>query len=154
MKTLKSIIILLIVLTGFSLQINAQQTGKITGIVYEDKSNKAIPDVEIILNPLKTGTITGQNGKFTFSDILPGTYKIIISHVGYINQSKKIRLSENQILNLTFFLVQKIQKLDEFIIEDEYINNTPYKIDFIDKINIRESAASDIGVFLRSTQKV
>ena len=154
MKILRSIIILFIVLTGFNLQINAQQTGKITGIVYEDKSNKVIPDVEIILNPLKTGTVTGHNGKFAFNDILPGTYKIIISHVGYINQSKKINLSENQILNLTFFLVQKVQKLDEFIIEDEYINNTPYKIDFIDKINIRESAASDIGIFLRSTPNV
>ncbi|MCK4289095.1 MAG: TonB-dependent receptor, partial [Bacteroidales bacterium] len=131
-----------------------QKTGKITGTVYESETNKTIPDVEIIISALSIGTVTDANGKFVLENISPGNYTIIFSHIGYVKQSKKIKLEKNQTLKLTIFLVQKVQKLNEFIIKDEFINNTPYKIDHIDIINIRESAVSDIGVYLRSTPNV
>jgi len=78
------------------------QSGKVTlsGLVQNSQSKSAMPYVNILLKSEKSdstvsGTISREDGRFTIPGINPGSYRLLISYVGF--RSKNINVLVGQL---------------------------------------------------------
>ncbi len=78
MKFLLKINLFLLML---ALPVTAQTVLK--GIVKSKQTGKAVPNVNIVIEPLKVGTMSDIDGKFEFYNLPPGKFKFIFTHIGY-----------------------------------------------------------------------
>jgi len=126
MKLLKSALICIFFLNSFILF--SQEKYTISGIVSEKTSNETLIGVNILFPELNTGTTTNEYGFYSIT--LPkGTYKIIVSYVGFDNINDTISLTEN--ITKTFSLSETTENLDEVVIKEN-----------IEKLNIRKPQMS------------
>jgi outer membrane receptor protein involved in Fe transport len=61
----------------------AQNTGKITGKITDAKSGDPLPGVNIVLKGTYYGAATDLKGEFEINNVVPGTYEVAISSIGY-----------------------------------------------------------------------
>lgn len=101
----------------------AQEKFTISGTVVEENSNETLIGVNILFPEIQAGVTTNEYGFYSIT-IPPGTYKVIISYIGFSTLSKTIVLNENMTKN--FSLTNSIENLDEIIITEN-----------IEKLNIR-----------------
>ncbi len=66
-----------------SLNIFAQNNGRITGKVIDKANGQGLPGVNVILKGTYFGAATDIKGKFRIVNITPGSYVIKISLIGY-----------------------------------------------------------------------
>lgn len=83
-----------------SLQYELTATGKISGKILRSDNNKPIPFATVTLFSEKDSTtqkkITGPSGKYSFTKLKPGTYKISSSRILYKKQEVSITLDPNE----------------------------------------------------------
>jgi len=72
----------------------------ISGKVTDANSGEALIGVNVYLKNMQAGTITGSSGEYSFR-AESGNYTVIFSFVGYLQEEIKIKLSGNEILNVT-----------------------------------------------------
>ncbi|NMH89478.1 TonB-dependent receptor [Flavivirga algicola] len=95
------------------LSIEAQQKFTLSGTIFEKKSNETLIGVNIIFPEIQSGTTTNEYGFYSIT--LPeGTYKIVISYLGFATKSETIILSEDNTKN--FSLTDSSESLNEIII--------------------------------------
>ncbi len=70
------------------LKANAQNS--ITGRITDSKTNESLPGVNIVINELSVGAVSGINGYYTIKNLPKGTFLISYSYVGYETVTKKI----------------------------------------------------------------
>ena len=78
MKYLLSILILLI-----TFNLNAQESGNLSGTVTDAKTGETLPGVNVIIKGTYYGAATDFNGKFRINDISIGSYNVTVSLIGY-----------------------------------------------------------------------
>jgi hypothetical protein len=126
MTLLKSALICIFCLNSFILF--SQEKYTISGIISEKTSNETLIGVTILFPELNSGTSTNEYGFYSIT--LPkGTYKIIISYVGFDNINDTISLNEN--ITKNFSLTETSENLDEIIIKEN-----------VEKLNIRKPQMS------------
>jgi hypothetical protein len=76
---------LVFLVTVFSQQVNCRQTGQgvIEGRVTEAASNNPVPFANVVIYGTNTGTLTDDNGNFSFRNIEPGYIKIAVTCIGF-----------------------------------------------------------------------
>tara|TARA_R110002050_G_scaffold300364_1_gene469402 strand:- start:9240 stop:11615 length:2376 start_codon:yes stop_codon:yes gene_type:complete len=105
------------------LWLNAQEKFTLSGTILEEKSNESLIGINIIFPNLSTGTTTNEYGFYSIT--LPkGSYKIVISYLGYNSITETIFLSDD--ITKNYALSDSTENLDEIIIT----NN-------IEKLNIK-----------------
>ncbi|MFI0431353.1 carboxypeptidase-like regulatory domain-containing protein [Mariniflexile sp. HMF6888] len=111
---MKNIIICFLFIFCFSnIPTNAQDKFTLKGIVSEEKNNETLIGVSIIFPELKAGTTTNEYGFYSIT--LPkGTYKIIISYLGFVTINETITLSNN--LTKNFNLTDSLETLNEIVL--------------------------------------
>ncbi len=72
----------------------------LTGLTLDADSKKSIEGVSIYIQELNLSTISDIDGKFFFSDLEPGTYKITIKRIGYAGEKLEIIFPETNKLNI------------------------------------------------------
>lgn len=118
MKTLKTIIILLIIpITVFA------QKASLRGKVVDAVSNEPLPFVNIVVSGTTTGTITNLDGDFLLSGLNPGFIRVETYFVGYKPAiSSEIEVS---VANTNFIEIQmEIQKEQ---IEEVTVTASPFR---------------------------
>ena len=135
-------------------QVVFAQTGMITGTVYDKTSGKALPNVNVVLLPPGIGAVTDTGGVYTLLEVPEGTSQMVVSHIGFIEHSRKVMVHPGQTVTTDVYLVPKVEELEELIVADEGAEITPYRVNRIDLPEIRKAANSDIGTFLRTTPNV
>jgi outer membrane receptor protein involved in Fe transport len=92
--------------------VKAQQKITVTGLV---KSNGGAPlhGAGVFLSPGKKNAVTDENGKFQFSDIPAGVYKIRITFIGFRDQTQNIELPLKGNKSLVFSLEEDKNDLSE-----------------------------------------
>ncbi|RMF58196.1 MAG: hypothetical protein D6748_09395 [Calditrichaeota bacterium] len=86
MRTYLSFILLLIYLVpSFSqdLQVTAESGGTITGMVYDQQTQSPLSLVDVYLDSIFIGAITGRDGRFILRYIPDGTYTLVVERLGY-----------------------------------------------------------------------
>lgn len=87
--------IVIYMLLGQTLLFAQQSTVTVSGVVKDKASQAALPYVNIILkheadSAFVGGTITGDDGRFTFTSIQPGNYYFQVSYTGYVTVKQKL----------------------------------------------------------------
>src|SRR5260221_14622246 len=81
MKSFKYVFILAAVM--ISISASAQQTGTIKGKIIEQATKQPISGVSITVKERQLTVVSDNAGLFSISNIVPGTYSLTISHVGF-----------------------------------------------------------------------
>ncbi|MEP3836102.1 MAG: TonB-dependent receptor [Algibacter sp.] len=103
--------------------LNAQSKYTLSGTISEEKSNETLIGVNIIFPEISAGTTTNEYGFYSIT-VPEGTYKIVISYIGYSTISQTITLTKD--ITKNFSLIDTLESLDEIIITEK-----------IEKLNIR-----------------
>lgn len=76
--------IILLLLSGFFVVSEAwAQKGSIEGVVYDRSHNETLVGANVIIEGTTTGTITDFDGRFTLTNLNPGTYNVLVSFISY-----------------------------------------------------------------------
>ncbi len=103
-----------LVLNGMLL--NAQEKFTISGTISENSSNETLIGVNIIFPEIQSGTTTNEYGFYSIT--LPkGTYKVLVSYLGFNTISETVTLSENIVKN--FNLTASFENLNEVVITED-----------------------------------
>jgi iron complex outermembrane receptor protein len=101
---------------GFSAMLQAQNT--LSGIV-TDKNNQPIKGVSVYASELHKGTVTDENGKYTFTNLPNGNLKLTFTFVGFGTQNKTITaLQKENTFNV--ILEETIFQMDEVIVSTAF----------------------------------
>lgn len=111
---MKSIYIAL--LMGLSLVASAQN--KVIGTI-SDKDNKTLAGINISMPELHKETISDTEGKYEFSNLPNGTFKIVFSAIGYSTKIISLPISEKQITQ-NIILEDNIVHMDEVIVSTAF----------------------------------
>jgi len=73
------------------------QTGIIRGRVLAKPDMRVLPSASVILSNTTLGTICDSNGYFEFLNLKSGSYRLVISYVGYDPKVLELLVSENKL---------------------------------------------------------
>src|SRR5215467_10773292 len=82
---------------------NAQSTGNIKGSI-TDNGKSPLPHVNIILDKTNFNTTTNDKGEYIISNIPAGSYRLIISHIGYQSIKRDIFVKKNETAEYSYVL--------------------------------------------------
>ena len=107
-------ILLIFLISIFSLSISAQNTFKVDGYIIDDNSQLPITDANIYIEEINKGTTTNENGYFSLQ-VPEGTYSLLITYIGYKEEKKEILVNKNYSLSIT--LSSDTENLEEVILK-------------------------------------
>jgi len=109
-------IILFILLSGI-VSIFGQGTGKVTGRIVDAAKNEPLVGVNVLFKGTYYGAATDLNGKFTVSNIAPGSYTVTISFIGYTSvQYTGYKIEAGKTKELNIKLTESSLTLDHDIV--------------------------------------
>ena len=82
-------------------------TGTIQGVVKDAETGDSLPNVTVYTKPATEVVVTGEDGRYRFSGIDTGTYRIIAEKKDYDGKILSIRVKEDKTSNVTILLSQK-----------------------------------------------
>lgn len=94
---------LLLVLFCLIENANAQTTGNIKGSIINN-AKAPLPHVNIILDKTNFNTTTNSKGEYIINNIPPGSYHLIISHIGYQSIQRNIFVKKNETADYSYVL--------------------------------------------------
>lgn len=107
----------------------------LSGKVTDQTTNESLPGAHVRLLNTFQAAASSNNGSFLFKNLNPATYTLVVSYVGYNNDTTEVKLTKNTEVTITLSL--------SAIMEDEVIvtatragNNTPVAHQDIDKKEI------------------
>lgn len=74
--------------------------GLIKGVVTDSSSGEPLPGANVLIKGTSIGAATNLKGEFTLPKILPGTYTIKITYIGYKDKEIKVRLGAGKTVTL------------------------------------------------------
>lgn len=119
-------LILLILLGSFSV-INAfAQNAEVKGIVHDSKSDASVPNASILLinardSTQRKGTLADLDGKFVFSNLKAGNYRLRISSIGYTNLETRVNVGNESKDLGTLKLSENSNQLGEVIVREKQV---------------------------------
>jgi len=106
---------ILISLLCYSFSLRGQQKYTLSGSISESSSNETLIGVTVAIPELSTGVTTNEYGFYSIS--LPeGTYKVLISYLGFEDIIKEIELTENR--RIDFLLEEEAEELEEVVVTE------------------------------------
>jgi len=103
MKTLNIVLFLTLILSNIALSQTSKEA-TINGFIYDSSNREALIGANIHLKGLNLGTSSNSSGFYVITNLLPGTYELNVSYVGYKTFQQKVTLTENQNKRLDIFL--------------------------------------------------
>lgn len=116
---MKQLLLLCILLTG-SLMLS--QNSQVYGIV-NDANMLPLSNVTILLKGMDKGTLSNNEGEFSFYDLKDGNYTLSISYIGFKTKEISFSITNNEDLNLKPIVIYEGSEiLNEVIIQGERTN--------------------------------
>jgi hypothetical protein len=100
----------------FSSTAIAQNTGSISGKVFDASTKSPIPFAVVFLKNTTLGGSSDPEGNYEIKNIPPGEYELVFAQAAYETQSKTISINKNTKLKENVFLKVKIHSLEEVTI--------------------------------------
>ncbi|MFO8087329.1 MAG: TonB-dependent receptor [Bacteroidales bacterium] len=131
--------LLLIIFTGLIMQAFGQ-SGKITGRVFDKSTNEPLPFTNIIIYETSIGSTSDFEGKFTFTGIEPGFYRLQATSVGYGKTiTEEFQVTNAKTANIDIAMEKKSQELEEFTVKV-----SPFKEKEESPVSMRTLTVSEI----------
>lgn len=109
---MKRLIFSLLLCTNF--YVTSQDLFTLSGTVFENQGNETLIGANIIIDELKTGTISNEYGFYSIT-LAKGVYEFTISNIGYLTIKETIILDKDIIRDFT--LSETSEALEEVLIE-------------------------------------
>ncbi len=90
------------------------QTATLRGKVMSE--NQPIEFANVVLQVENYSAATDMSGKFLINNIPEGTYRVLVTAIGYDKKEKTVTLKENEITELNFELISNSSTLNEIVI--------------------------------------
>ena len=108
-------------------QVNAQQNkGIVTGKVLTS-DGKPAPSVNVVIEPIRKGTVTNIDGSFEIKNINYGDYTLEFSLIGLEKKSIEISIDKNKTTIDDIILNENQEDLDEIVIVSQRLNQFAHK---------------------------
>ncbi|WP_138431481.1 TonB-dependent receptor [Fodinibius saliphilus] len=136
--------ILLILFITIPIVAIGQSGGIIKGTIYNNE--KTVAGANVIITQLQKGTPSNNDGTFKINNIIPGTYTIVVSAVGYKKYSQEITIQEEKTINLDIQLKAKTEQLDEVVVtgtmRETFVKDSPVKVAVIKPQRLQQGKTS------------
>ncbi|SDK32043.1 Outer membrane receptor proteins, mostly Fe transport [Catalinimonas alkaloidigena] len=94
------------------------QTGKITGMVRDARTQEPLIGVAVVVNGTDQGGVTDVEGYYTLDNLTPKTYNVTAQYVGYRTLTKyDVVVTTGNTLTLNFDLEEAASELGEVVVE-------------------------------------
>lgn len=151
---LKKVSFLWLIAVLLPLQSMAQQTGTVSGNVYDAKTGKPLSGVIISTASSNTGAVTNDQGAFNIAG-LPAGYSIMTaSHLGYDISEVSMQINPEAKRQIDIYMTPAPNILRMVIVKDKYVRDIPYIQHTLTKDEIEMMAVRDIGDQLRMLPNV
>ena len=144
---------LLLLLFTVQTLVAAAQGGGVRGRVTDIATKEPLPGVSVLIAGTTTGTSSGGGGEFSITGLKPGTYKVVLSYIGY--ESAPVRTVEvgTDMVDLgTLGLAQASVMAGEVVVSasrrPEKLTEAPATIDLITAKQIDELPSFNVGELL------
>jgi len=141
-------ILLLLGLAAFS-----QDLSSIEGRITNSLDKSVLADVNVVLLNTPHGSATNSEGYYFIEKVLPGSYQMQVSALGFLTTVQEVQLESGQILSVHFELFSSSEVLDEIVVmiggKDE-AKTLPGSGYFISPQELEKFSYSDINRTLRS----
>ncbi len=93
--------------------ISQEASATLSGVV-NDASGKPLSFASVVLEELKLGVLTDDNGVYSITKVPRGNHKLMVSYIGYGTRSQIIEVGENaNNIRINFTLKENVENLDE-----------------------------------------
>lgn len=138
-----------ILVPGFPLLVAfllGQETGGITGLVVAEESGEPLAEVNVMVKNSFIGTASDVQGQFTLPELVPGTYSLVVSRIGYRQQIiENLSVEAGAVRHLEVRLEQDVLYSPQVIVtasrREQDIMESPLSVAVIGPRQIRERAA-------------
>ncbi len=115
---------LLLFLFSVQLQVFGIEVFTITGIV-SDVKGKPLSAATVFIDGSKKMTVTNSLGQFRFSELLPGTYQVVVNMIGYHSVKQTVNVErQSQVLMISL-------KENQFALKEVVIRSNPYRAGYL-----------------------
>src|SRR5690606_2966876 len=84
---------------GFNV-IQAQESGKITGKVFDKDTGDPLPGANVFLEGTSLGAATTPDGEYIIRQVKPGNYNMIIKYIGYEEKRVPVTVQPGETLEI------------------------------------------------------
>ena len=134
----------------------AQSLASFNGNI-KDERGEAIPGITVLLKGTQKGAISNGQGRFSITDIQPGTYTIEISGVSYEKKTFTISLKTGDKLNRFITLKESTSELEEVVVtgrsEARELELSAKSVQVIETREVKLKSA-DLGEVMAQTEGV
>ncbi|MDR6805282.1 outer membrane cobalamin receptor [Dyadobacter sp. BE34] len=123
---------------AFAQQANVTLHGQV-----RSEDGETLPGASVSLKGTSHGTFTNADGKYTIEHVRPGSYKLLVSFMGYQTQTKDITLKPGEHFRHNIKLVSETRELESVSVigrtETKEINRQAYNVTAIDAKKLQNS---------------
>ncbi|MEP6494406.1 MAG: carboxypeptidase regulatory-like domain-containing protein [bacterium] len=104
-----------------------------TGVVLVDSTRQPVIGAEVTLPEVTQSTVTDDKGVFSFSNVAPGTHRVVVRRIGFGALDTPVDFAANQTVHRQIFLSRAVV-LDSVVVNAK--NADPFMRDFEENRNI------------------
>ncbi|MFP4091520.1 MAG: TonB-dependent receptor, partial [Cyclobacteriaceae bacterium] len=127
------------ILISLVLFLSEGRAQKVEGVI-KSTDGEVLPGATLMLTENGLGTATDAEGRFSLSSVPPGTYTLLISHIGYETQQQKLEINAEQRLSLEVSLREKSKALEDVVVTAtrtaRSVEEVPLPVQVVDKEQI------------------
>jgi outer membrane receptor for ferrienterochelin and colicins len=142
----------------FVLPASAQTYGDIEGTVVEMKNGHGIPGASVAIEGINRGTGTDGEGHFTINRLVPGTYKVVVSSLGFLTRVEEIEIGPLETVDLKFVMDESPLEVEGIVVTGtrtpRYIKEVPIRTEVITRKAIENKSAANLYEALAGTPGV
>ena len=141
---ISGLLLVLFLIHGISLKAEGGDESKtrhtINGYIKDSATGEDLIGATVYVEELKTGTTTNVYGYFALS-LIPGTYNLRVSYIGFEDQKKTVQLQEDLTWNIDMVVAN--QELEEVVVTSTAMNE-----------NVTKTEMSSIGLDVQTIRKI
>ena len=139
---------ILIIMAGWNLY---AQDGKISGFITDEETGEALIGANVFIAETGNGMSTDKNGYYVLQNIIPGSYNLIVSYIGYSTLKKEITLAVNESIKLNLSLGIEAVEITEVEVSAEKLqrknNIQPSRVNLSPRIIKAAPALAEPDIF-------
>ncbi|MFD0751438.1 carboxypeptidase-like regulatory domain-containing protein [Mucilaginibacter calamicampi] len=83
------------------LALNASAQGlKISGRIIDSANHEAVPNVTVYIGNSSISTAANKDGRYTLNNLMPGSYTLVTSCIGYAPEQVQVSLTKDEVVNI------------------------------------------------------
>ncbi|HKJ70057.1 MAG TPA: TonB-dependent receptor [bacterium] len=142
---------LVLILGNFCINsaLQAQNPGRIEGRVINERTEKPLPHVNVVVMDTHRGAATRASGEFTITGMSPGTYTLRITAVGFESVEKPVTVSSGETVHPEITLFPQPLESQEIVVTGTrravYQENAPEVAFVMNDVHLRQMGAADVS---------